>query len=66
MFDVDSEGVVDNPDHEEYDLQGVEWILNLTVVQEVVLLDIEVDVEKDVYVKDGVGVVERSKMKRLI
>ena len=46
--DVDSEDVVDNPDHEVDDLLDVEWILNLDVEQEDVFLDVEVNVERDV------------------
>ena len=56
--DVESEVVVNNSDHEDDDLHDVEWILNLDVAQEVVLLDVEVDVKKDLDGYDEVVVVE--------
>ena len=57
-IDLDSEGVVNNPEEEEDGLHDVELLLNLDGVQEVVLLDEEIDVEGSVGVKDESVVVE--------
>ena len=50
MTDVDvySAGPTNKPDHEVVDLHDAKWILNLDGAQVDVLLDVEVDVEKDV------------------